>query len=245
MAMRRNKKNVGRVLSLLLAGVLLVSGIPAAEVYASEAVQLYVSTEGSDGGQGTADDPLRTLEAARDKIRVMKENGGLPVGGVTVNIRGGEYPYLEDSFTLDAQDSGTESSPVVYRAYEGEEVKLVGNMIVEGSKFLPVTEEAVLDRLGEAVKDKVLVYDLKKENGLVNFAPIPKNGMGWPTQANAMSVLVDGEVQSLSRYPNSVTIWPIRMGLVRNAPKLPAAGNVSSVCTGKTNSWNSQAAYLP
>ena len=201
--MRRNKKNVGRVLSLLLAGVLLVSGIPAAEVYASEAVQLYVSTEGSDGGQGTADDPLRTLEAARDKIRVMKENGGLPVGGVTVNIRGGEYPYLEDSFTLDAQDSGTESSPVVYRAYEGEEVKLVGNMIVEGSKFLPVTEEAVLDRLGEAVKDKVLVYDLKKENGLDKFAPIPKNGMGWPTQANAMSVLVDGEVQSLSRYPNS------------------------------------------
>lgn len=101
------------------------------------------------------------------------------------------------------EDSGTEDSPIVYRAYEGEKVNLVGNMVISGSKFKPVEEQEILERLSDEVQDKVLVYDLEAENGLTQFSPIPKNGYGWPAQASAMSVLVDGKTQTLSRYPNS------------------------------------------
>lgn len=205
--MRKKKQSMGKHLSFALAGILLFSQLGGAAAQAQELkgspVELFVSLEGNDSGQGTQNDPFRTLEGARDKIRAMKKNTGLPQEGVVVNIAGGEYPYLEDSFTMTEEDSGTQSSPVIYRGMEGEEVKLVGNMVVDGSKFMPVTETAIRDRLGEEARDKVLVYDLKKENGIEKFAPIPKNGYGWPAQANAMAVLVDGEAQTLSRFPNS------------------------------------------
>lgn len=211
------KKSIGKwmskSLSVTLAGIVLSCSVLASgatgmplnmTVHAAEengATQLYVSLDGDDSAAGTIDAPFRTLKAARGKIREMKK-AGLPSGGVTVNIRGGEYPLLEESFTLSEEDSGTADSPIIWRAYPGEEVKFVGNIIVSGGKFVSVEEQAIRDRLQPEVQDKVLVYDLAKENGLTNFAPIPKNGYGWPAKAGAMAVTVDGESQTLSRFPN-------------------------------------------
>lgn len=197
-------------ISLVLAGMLTMAGMPVmtaqASVSAPEMEQkgkvFYVSSQGREGATGTLEDPFGSLSAARDAVREFKENTGIPEGGITVNIRGGEYALLEDSFTLEARDSGTDKSPVTWRAYEGEEVKLAGNMTVDGSKFQFVTDEEILNRLPETVRDKVLVYDLAAENGLTSFSPIPKSGYGWPSQASSMSVLVDGETQTLARYPN-------------------------------------------
>ncbi len=204
-------KRAARPFSAALAGILLTLSIPGvveaapekekALVEAGSGNQLYVSLDGDDTADGTLEHPFRTLEAARDKIREMKAEG-MDTGGITVNIRGGEYALLGDTFSLDEQDSGTAGNPITWRAYEGEEVKFVGNIQVEGNKFSPIEEQSVKDRLPEGVKDQVLVYDLAKENGLTEFAPIPKNGYGWPAQANAMSVLVDGDAQTLSRFPN-------------------------------------------
>lgn len=204
-------KRAARPFSAALAGILLTLSIPGvveaapekekALVEAGSGNQLYVSLDGDDTADGTLEHPFRTLEAARDKIREMKAEG-MDTGGITVNIRGGEYALLGDTFSLDEQDSGTAGNPITWRAYEDEEVKFVGNIQVEGSKFSPVEEQSVKDRLPEGAKDHVLVYDLTKENGLTEFAPIPKNGYGWPAQANAMSVLVDGDAQTLSRFPN-------------------------------------------
>ena len=204
-------KRAARPFSAALAGILLTLSIPGvveaapekekALVEAGSGNQLYVSLDGDDTADGTLEHPFRTLEAARDKIREMKAEG-MDTGGITVNIRGGEYALLGDTFSLDEQDSGTAGNPITWRAYEDEEVKFVGNIQVEGSKFSPVEEQSVKDRLPEGAKDHVLVYDLTKENGLTEFAPIPKNGYGWPAQANAMSVLVDGDAQTLSSITN-------------------------------------------
>ena len=209
--MRKGKYwSTKRSLSLALAGVLTFFNLQGVTVQAdelqaaaqSEAAQLYVSLTGREGASGTKEDPFDSLEAARDAIRLLKNTEGLPDGGITVNIRGGEYALLEDSFVLEQQDSGTASSPVTWKAYDGEDVKFVGNMVVSGSKFMPVTDSSILDRLPDEAKEKVLMYDLAAENGLTVFSPIPKNGYGWPAEASSMSVLVDGETQTLSRYPN-------------------------------------------
>lgn len=212
--MRRDiHKRMLKSISRAFAGIILSCSVLAsgAEVlsfnmtaYAAEESdnQLYVSLQGNDASEGTLENPLRTLEGARDRIREIKENGGLPAGGIIVNIRGGEYTYLGESFALDEQDAGTAESPITWRAYQEEEVKLVGNIQVSGSKFTMVEDQEIRERLPEEVRDQVLVCDLEKENGLTEFSPIPKNGYGWPAQASAMSVLVDGDSQSLSRFPN-------------------------------------------
>jgi hypothetical protein len=66
-----------------------------------ETVELYISSHGGDGNPGTQDEPLRTLEAARDTIRQTKGDGG-----ATVWLYGGRY-HLTETFILDERDSGS------------------------------------------------------------------------------------------------------------------------------------------
>ncbi len=193
-------KVVKQMLSGVLAACMVVGMMPRLSVHAEAAgTQLYVSPEGNDSASGTLDAPLKTLEGARDKIRQMKER---PAGGITVNLRQGDYKYLTESFVLGEQDSGTADSPVVYQAYPGEKVTISGNAEAKGAEFEKVTDEAVRNRLPEAARDKVLVFDVKTKLGIDTFSPIPKNGYGWPAQAGALNITVDGQAQTLARYPN-------------------------------------------
>jgi len=82
---------------------------------------LYVSTSGKIDAPGTREEPLATLEAARDAIRRIRKSSGLPKGGVTVLIRGGRY-FREKAFVLGPQDSGTKDAPITYAACKGEKV---------------------------------------------------------------------------------------------------------------------------
>jgi hypothetical protein len=87
------------------------------------ALTLYVSADG----------PLATLEAARQRIRELKAKGPLPAGGVEVVVRGGTY-YLPAPFVLAPEDSGTADAPIVYRAAPGERVVLSGGRRIAGWK---------------------------------------------------------------------------------------------------------------
>ncbi len=50
---------------------------------------LYVSPQGNDSNPGTREKPLSSLEGARDAIRDLRKEGGLPDGGITVWIGSG------------------------------------------------------------------------------------------------------------------------------------------------------------
>lgn len=223
-------KRVSRVLCFMLVSVLLLTGIPVLRTEAAtDAVQLYVAMDGDDAAAGTSiDAPLKTLEGARDKIREMKNNGSYPQAGVVVNIRGGEYLRMGDSFTLDAQDSGTAEGPVIYRAYNNEKVVFSGGLEVEGSKFVPVTDESILARLNADVKDKVLVYDIGTNNGITGFGPYPKNGRGWTVKNNDFELIVDNESQTLSKYPNGESV---RFTVVESGCNPRMHENVNGLCS--------------
>ena len=92
---------------------------------------LFVATNGSDASPGTKEKPFATLERARNEIRRLKTGGALPVGGITVEVRGGLYE-LARPIELGDQDSGTDNAPVVYRARRGEVARIVGGRIVTG-----------------------------------------------------------------------------------------------------------------
>ena len=117
---------------------------------------VFVSSAGSDAHAGTEGEPFATLERARDAIRDMKRAGTLPSDGVTVWIRGGEYPRSH-SFSLANEDGGAASSPISYQAYRDEAV------VFSGGRALPPPTRGtpdVLARIPAAARRHVLTFDL-------------------------------------------------------------------------------------
>ena len=129
----------------------------------------YVSPSGSDLNPGTRAKPLATLRGARDAVRRLPEDA--KSNGVTVWIGSGTYT-LSDTLELDARDSGANGAPVVYRAEKGAEVSVMGGMIIPAASFKPVTNEAILDRLVESARGKVLQYSLQQQ-GIASQTPSP------------------------------------------------------------------------
>jgi hypothetical protein len=85
--------------------LVLAAGIPMLACQARPAVTtLCVATDGNDINPSTEAKPFATLERARDEIRRIRAAGPLPLGGITVEIRGGVYE-LARPLELTAQDS--------------------------------------------------------------------------------------------------------------------------------------------
>ncbi len=85
---------------------------------------LYVAPDGRDRNPGTESRPFATLTRARDAIRVLKPSVR---GPITVWVRGGVY-RLSEPLVFDPQDSGSQLTPVTYRAMPGERPVLSGGV---------------------------------------------------------------------------------------------------------------------
>ena len=120
--------------------------------------------EGSPDNAGTKEAPFKTLEDAQGAIQDIRESGW--TGVVEVYLRGkadlfdGIY-YRENSFVLTDDDSGTVAAPVVYKAYPGEEVRIVGGVKLDWGNFTEVTDANILSRLEENVRSKVRQINLR------------------------------------------------------------------------------------
>jgi len=170
-------------------------------------MNLYVSPNGNDSWSGRlaspnrtrTDGPFATLERARDAIRALKKQGGLPDGGVIVWLRGGTYTQLTP-FELTAEDSGTPQSPITYSAYRNEQVRLVGGKRVTGWK--PVTDATVLRKLPSEARGKALVADLRAQ-GITDFGQMLRRGFGSSAAVPAgLELFYNGKPMPLARYPN-------------------------------------------
>ena len=156
-----------RALPLTIAAALfaaVLSPVAAAPAFAGPPTtsnEIFVSPSGSNGGSGTITSPYRTLEKARAVIRSMNARHALPKGGVTVTLRGGDYSR-DTSFELTKQDSGTADSPIVYRAYPGEDVRLQGGKVLNGDSFTPAGTTGAGARLRPEVRAMVMGAPLKK-----------------------------------------------------------------------------------
>ncbi len=203
------KRRTFIVLSIiaLIVGCFPAASIQAEESHPSEAVY-YVSENGSDSNSGTKDKPFLTLEKARDAIRQLKQGPGLPDGGVTVYLRGGNYNRT-GSFLLEEQDSGTADKPVTYKAYPGESVRLNGGRQLQKGWFTPVTDPSVLDRIiSTDARSKVLQVDLKG-HGITDYGVMSRHGYykaNDVSQTPPMELYIEGEGMTLARWPNKGTV---------------------------------------
>ncbi len=152
-----------RCLTGLLSTICLASA-------AVRAADFYVATTGDDTQAGTEAQPFATLARARDEIRKRKQAGPLQEA-VTVHVSGGIYA-LPHGLKLDAQDSGTASAPVVYRACGTERPILIGGLTITG--FTP--------HQGQILKADAAAQGFR--------------GIAF------RQLIFDGQRQHLARYPN-------------------------------------------
>lgn len=183
----------------------VAKGLPARDPAASRTVvpqitsfaaQVFVSPDGSDANSGTSTSPVATLARARDLVRALKARG--IVGAIAVNVLPGEYP-VKDTLALTLQDSGSPDAPVVYRATEPGRAIFYGGARIRG--FQPVTDPAILARLPEEARGKVMCCDLRAQ-GITDFGHLAVRGFGQPPAPPTMELFVNGKPMTLARWPN-------------------------------------------
>ena len=164
------------------------------------AMTLYVAPTGTDANPGTKERPFGSIVRAQEEIRNMRR-GGLPKGGVAVQVGGGQYSVAR-TFKLVRDDSGTADAPIVYRAAEGETPVFTGGVRLDG--FHPVRDPAILARLPELARGKVFQVDLKA-NGIKEFKPLRlggfAGGLGFKTHPTS-ELFFNGQAMQLARWPN-------------------------------------------
>ncbi|WP_350347711.1 Ig-like domain-containing protein [Agromyces sp. G08B096] len=236
-----------RTLSALVLTSMLALGAPAvaqaAEEEAADAgAALYVAPTGDDTNAGTEDAPLQTLEAARDAIRELKADDGLPAGGVTVYLREGTY-LRTHTFELGEQDSGTAEAPITYRSYPGETARLSGGLDLDRDGFEPVTDEAVLGRIvDESARGKVLGFDLAAA-GITDYGQLSRHGYWKANDVSTvppMELYIGGEGMTLARWPNAGTVQMdeiIDPGPDRKSPDLQNRGGTFSYAYDRPQYW--------
>ncbi|MGL4941737.1 MAG: right-handed parallel beta-helix repeat-containing protein [Thermoguttaceae bacterium] len=175
-----------------------------------------------------ANAPLPSLTAARDAIRKLKnENGGtLPDGGVEVVVENGTYSAAETVLALTAEDSGTEKSPIVYRAAENGKAIWSGGAKLAAQNFAPVDDAETLERLRPEARGKVVVIDLRRAGiDVAKLPPMAQRGYGYSGAGSPpwVDLYIDGKPATLARYPNEGT----------NADNVPPPLRTGEVTRGK------------
>lgn len=155
-----------------------------------EAGEFHVAPTGNDTNPGTLSKPFATLERARDAVRAGRSQRS------EVIIHGGTYE-LARPFELTTEDSGSNKTPVVYRARKGELVRISGGKTVTGWK--PVNDAAILDRLDPAARGHVVQADLHAI-GVSDFGAM---GGGFALGGGpGLELFFNDQPMTLARYPN-------------------------------------------
>lgn len=191
---------------------------------------IVVSPEGNDRNLGTQEEPLATLEGARNRIRILRQEGSLPDKPIIVLLREGDY-ILENSFRLHPRDSGTSDQPVVFMAFPRETPRIMGGYRLNPEDFRPISDPEVKARIiDRQAAQRILEFDLKSK-GITGFGEISRRGFymaGDLSKTPPMHLFINGSPQQLARWPNDSTV---RMGEILDPGPLdipeerPAGGN--------------------
>ncbi len=162
-----------------------------------DSIEIFVAPDGNDGNDGSMQHPLATMEGARKKVLEIKNTQNKKI---IVNIRGGEYRVTSGvSFT--ESDSGTAEAPIVYRAYNGEKVTILGSVKLDPKDFSEVTNPDVLAKIPESAHGEVGELDLKKYG--ITSVEAYRTGMTYDSQfRDDARLYVNDDYQTLARYPN-------------------------------------------
>ena len=188
----------------LLLCIAIYPGAVGAAAEGGNPAAVFVCPAGDDGNDGSEGSPFATLERARDAVRDWPAER--KAAGVTVWLKEGTH-VRDRSFELDGRDSGTEDGPVVYRAVEGANVSLIGGVAMDAAAFEPVTDEAILARLDESARGKVLQYQIPEAHRPAVPTGVPVvnewiDGVMHSNRKPTPELFFNEEALPFSRWPN-------------------------------------------
>ncbi len=161
----------------------------------SVVTKVYVSPQGDDENDASFENPLATLDGAKDFIRKLGNNTA-----VEVIFAGGVY-YFSNGARFTAADSGTKNMHITYRAAQGENVVFSGAARLDLSNARPVTDEDILSRLKPGVKNRVVELELdgvplENMQTAATFDTLIDGGREYPL------LYLGGEEQMQAQWPN-------------------------------------------
>ena len=127
-----NKKIVA-----VFAALLAIFRIAAGNDTLAIGTKIYVSLSGNDSNSGTKEMPLASLNGAVYKLKALRNLQAFDAP-VEVIIGNGAY-FLTEPVVLNPDDSGTEKSPVIFRAEEGAHPVFYGGKKIGGFEKLSET----------------------------------------------------------------------------------------------------------
>ena len=162
-------------------------------------VEIFVSPSGDDQADGTFEQPFKTLERARDEARKQRNLGAKPI---TVMLREGTY-FLDETLHFTAEDSGTESFPLTWKAFNSETVWISGGYPLSRDMFKPLEDEALLARAAnEDVQKQLLTVDL---SDILTEWPSPiVPDTAFAIRTDLPEIYVGDSPLHLSRWPNDL-----------------------------------------
>jgi hypothetical protein len=173
--------------------VIAVTACLACAAYAGE---FHVAANGKDTNPGSAEKPFATLERARDAVRQAGDRAG-----AAVILHAGTY-RMNRSLEFCDKDSGTEKSPVVWKAAPGATVRLLGGAIAPAAAVQKVTDKAVLNRVADP-KARANLWQINlAELGIKDCGQIGPHGFRRPYIPAPAELFINGKVGMLARWPN-------------------------------------------
>ena len=182
----------------------VLKGLPARDPRASRvrvsavgrfAAEVAVAPNGDDRNDGVTK-PAATLTRARDLVRALRRKG--VQGPICVRIAPGTY-RVTAPLVLSEHDSGLPKGVVVYRAEKPGMAVFYGGQRIRG--FQPATDPAILARLPEESRGRVVQCDLRAQ-GITDYGRLAVRGFGQPPSPPTLEVFFNGNPLTLARWPN-------------------------------------------
>jgi hypothetical protein len=194
--------------ALLLASTLIAAASP---------IKVYVATNGRDTNRGTKKSPFKTVEHARDQLRLKRSKGRPAI----VFLRGGIYEW-KHTFALDQRDSHT-----TYRAYPAEHVRIVGGKTITAKYATHISDAKTAARIIDSTARKAVLQINLKKAGITDFGKIRARGFRRPYIPAHLELFIDGKSMQPARWPNQGTPG-IKIGKVLDRGSNPRKGDFSN-----------------
>lgn len=165
--------------------------------------KIYVSTSGNDTNSGTKELPLASLNGAVSRLRTMRKVQTF-TDQVEVIIGNGEY-YLTEPVVLNSDDSGSDKSPVIFKAEEGAHPVFYGGKKIQGF-------EKLSEKLWRVKIPEVAEYNWYFEQLYVNGkravrAKSPNSGL-YSLKDVSETVMQKGEGKFAELAAQRLTLFP-------------------------------------
>lgn len=158
--------------------------------------KIFVSTVGDDSGDGSEEEPLRTLEKAIDVANEMREDSDKLI---EILLRGGTYSVTN---TIKIINSQKDDSLLKISAYQDEKVTINAGVDIPLSAMSIADSDFINAIIDKPNAGSVLQYNLKDAQ-IEDLGEISLRGHLISDEKEAQAELsLNGEVQKLAGWPN-------------------------------------------